>query len=271
MKRRTLAAGLAVLVWAPLPAAAQTAPADTISSDDPPSTALPERTGMYRPYRPGERLVYETSVGFLGRVGQGSMEVGPLDTIRGTPALNLRFQLSASAMFGTLTVEDLLQSWLDPVRMRALRFKKDQKEINYETHRVYEFFPDERRWSRSDGSTEEGPLASETPLDDVSFIYFIRSLPLRVGDRYVLNDYFKEDGNPVVIEVLRRETVRVPAGEFQTVVVKPTIKTDGLFGEGGEAVFYFTVDSLHLLVLMQSRMPVLRSLELRLTSFDLGY
>jgi hypothetical protein len=271
MTRRTLAAGLALLALAPLRAAAQTTPADTTSPDHVASTPLPERTGLYRPYRTGERLVYETWVGFLGRVGQGSMEVGPLETIRGTPALNLRFAFAASAMFGTVTVDDLLQSWLDPVEMRALRFKKDQKEINYETHRVYEFFPDEGRWSRSDGSTEEGRLASASPLDDVSFIYFIRSLPLRVGDRYVLNDYFKEDGNPVVIEVLGRQTVKVPAGEFQTVVVKPTIKTDGLFGEGGEAVFYFTDDSLHLLVLMQSRMPVLRTLELRLTSFDLGY
>ncbi|HZD05122.1 MAG TPA: DUF3108 domain-containing protein, partial [Longimicrobiales bacterium] len=110
-----------------------------------------------------------------------------------------------------------------------------------------------------------------TPLDDVSFLYFVRSLPLKPGDRYVLDDYFKESGNPVVVEVLRRETVKVPAGQFQTVVVKPTIRTEGLFGEGGEAELYFTDDALHLLVMMKSRLPVLRSLDIRLKSFDLGY
>jgi hypothetical protein len=157
--------------------------------------------------------------------------------------------------------------------MRALRFQKDQKELRYETHRVYDFFPEERRWRGVINETrhEEGPLASESPLDDISFIYFVRSLPLRVGDRYVLNDYFRENGNPVVVEVLRKETVRVPAGEFQTVVVKPTIKTDGLFGQGGQAELYFTDDALHLLVQMKSRMPVLRTLEIRLKSFELGY
>jgi hypothetical protein len=157
--------------------------------------------------------------------------------------------------------------------MRALRFQKDQKEVNYETHRIYDFFPEEGRWTGviNETRSEDGALISDTPLDDISFIYFVRSLPLNVGDRYVLDDYFKEDGNPVVIEVLRAETIRVPAGEFQTVVVKPTIKTDGLFGEGGQAEMYFTNDALHLLVQLKARMPVLRTLELRLTSFDLGY
>jgi len=259
-----------LLTLAPAPLAAQNG--DSPAAQEP-SSPLPERTRMYRPYRVGERLTYQTRVGFLGEVGEGWMEVARQDTIRGTPVLNLQLGLRASAVFGAFEVDDLLQSWLDPRTMRALRFQKDQKEISYETHRIYDFFPEEGRWTGVINETkhEDGPLSSDTPLDDISFIYFVRSLPLKVGDRYVLNDYFKEDGNPVVIEVLRRETIRVPAGQFQTVVVKPTIKTDGLFGEGGQAELYFTDDALHLLVQLKARMPVLRTLELRLASFDLGY
>lgn len=259
-----------LLMHAPGALAAQSADSTVTVGN---STPLPERTRMYRPYRVGERLTYQTRVGFLGEVGEGWMEVARQDTIRGTPVLNLQLGLQASAMFGAFEVDDLLQSWMDPRTMRALRFQKDQKEISYETHRIYDFFPEEGRWTGVINETkhEDGPLSSDTPLDDISFIYFIRSLPLNVGDRYVLNDYFKEDGNPVVIEVLRKETVRVPAGQFQTVVVKPIIKTDGLFGEGGQAELYFTDDSLHLLVQLKARMPVLRTLELRLSAFDLGY
>lgn len=267
------AAFLATTALAPRPGSAQDPPPGDPTVDGGPSTPLPERTRMYRPYRVGERLAYRTSVGFLGEVGDGHMTVAGVDTIRGTPTLRLEFELHASAVFGAFTVNDLLQSWLDPVTMRALRFVKDQQELSYETHRIYDFFPEEGRWEvvRNDTIRDDGPLASETPLDDISFLYFVRSLPLEVGDRYVLHDYFEEDGNPVVAEVLRRETVKVPAGQFQTVVVKPTIRTEGLFGQGGEAELYFTDDALHLLVMMKSRLPVLRSLELQLTSFELGY
>jgi hypothetical protein len=281
MMRDSLGTALLVtlLALAPMPLVAQNGHdggSDSGSSpamESEPSTPLPERTRMYRPYRVGERLTYQTRVGFLGEVGEGWLEVARMDTIRGTPVMNLQLGLQASAIFGAFEVDDLLQSWLDPRTMRALRFQKDQKEVNYETHRIYDFFPEEGRWTGviNETRSEDGPLISDTPLDDISFIYFVRSLPLNVGDRYVLDDYFKEDGNPVVIEVLRAETIRVPAGEFQTVVVKPTIKTDGLFGEGGQAEMYFTNDALHLLVQLKARMPVLRTLELRLTSFDLGY
>lgn len=273
MTRTTLLATCTMVALVPRPGAAQDPPDSTGVEAHGPSTPLPERHRMYRPYRVGEHLSYRTSVGFLGEVGEAWLDVAGMDTIRGTPVLELQFGLRASALFGAVKVDDLLRSWLDPEAMRALRFTKDQKEINYETHRVYDFFPEERRWEvvRNDTIRDGGPLASDTPLDDISFLYFVRSLPLEPGHRYVLNDYFEEDGNPVVVEVLRRETVEVPAGQFQTVVVRPVIRTEGLFGQGGQAEMYFTDDALHLLVMMKARMPVLRTLELQLKSFDLGY
>ncbi len=236
------------------------------------STPLPPRHGMYHPYRPGERLEYDAHVGFLGNVGEGILEVRA-DSVRGTPVYNVRLELHASALFGSVTVDDVLQSWLDPATMRALRFQKDQDEPKTHTHQVYEFYPDEGEWRRTDeeGAGESGPLPSANPLDDISFVYYVRALPLEVGNRYVLKDYFRENGNPLVLDVVRKQTVRVPAGQFETIVVRPTIQTTGLFGQGGEAELFFTDDSLHLLVMLKSRLPVLRTLEFRLRSFDLGY
>ena len=154
MIRDTLGTTLLVtfLALSPLPLTAQA------GKDE--ATPLPERTRMYRPYRVGERLTYQTRVGFLGEVGDGWMEVARMDTIRGTPVLNLQLGLQASAMFGAIEVDDLLQSWLDPRTMRALRFQKDQKEVSYETHRVYDFFPEEQRWEGVINETkhEDGPL-----------------------------------------------------------------------------------------------------------------
>ena len=77
-----------------------------------------------------------------------------------------------------------------------------------------------------------------------------------MGDVYTIPRYFQEDGNPVVLKVLRRETVTVPAGTFNTVVVQPMIQTDGLFGKGGEAEVYFTDDTRRMLVQLRSKVPV---------------
>ena len=89
----------------------------------------------------------------------------------------------------------------------------------------------------------DGSLDTSEPLDDVAFLYYARTLPLEVGETYTINRYFREDGNPVVLRVLRKETIRMPAGTFNTIVVQPIIQTDGLFGEGGEAEVYFTDDA----------------------------
>ncbi len=223
---------------------------------------------MYHAFRPGERLVYDAHVGILGGVGEAILEIRP-DSVRGIAVYNTRLELHASALFGTVKLDDLFQSWVDPRTLSSLRFEKQQDEPRTKTHERYDFFPAEGEWRRSDGA-EQGRLSSAYPLDDVSFIYYLRALPLEVGQRYVLNDYFKESGNPVVLDVVRRETIRVPAGEFQTIVVRPTIQTRGLFGQGGEAELYLTDDSYRFLVMLRSKLPLLQSLEFRLKSFETG-
>ena len=114
-------------------------------------------------------------------------------------------------------------------------------------------------------------MPTTEPLDDVSFLYFTRSLPLEVGDEYTLDRYFKESGNPVVIKVLGLETIEVPAGKFETIVVQPFIQTKGMFSQGGEAKLYFTNDERRLLVQMKSKVPVVGSLTLQLKGITEGH
>ena len=70
----------------------------------------------------------------------------------------------------------------------------------------------------------------------------------RAPSNYTLRRYFKEDGNPVVIQVLRRDTREVEGVEYNTLVIKPLIQTDGMFSEGGEAELHFTDDERRHLV-----------------------
>ena len=220
------------------------------------------------PFGVGERMTYKVRLGIVGDVGSGSLEVVDLDTIHGRQTYELRFQLKGGVAFAK--VDDDFRSWLDTRSLFSRRFKQDQKEVRYERHRTIDFFPEERRWRTTDGK-ESGVLPTAEPLDDVSFLYFLRTIPLEVGKTYSFNRYFKDDGNPVTVKVLRKQNVNIPEmGVFRTIVVQPIIKTKGLFSEGGKAEIYFTDDEKRILVQLKSKVKVLKSLDMTLQRYEPG-
>ena len=215
------------------------------------------------PFEVGERLEYKVKLGIFN-AGEGSLEVAAIDSVRGNPAYHAIMRIDGGIWLAR--VRDVFQTWFDTRTLTSLRFVQDQNEVGSERYRDYEMFPERGVWERRDDE-EVGDLPTPLPLDDISFVYFIRTLPLEVGDVYTFNRYFKETGNPVIVRVLRKEEKEVPAGIFKTIVVQPIIRTRGIFGEGGEAELYFSDDDRRALVYMKSNIPVLPgSLTLHLTS-----
>ncbi|MCU0623470.1 MAG: DUF3108 domain-containing protein [Gemmatimonadaceae bacterium] len=215
---------------------------------------------MRRPFAVGERLDYDVRFSRL-RVGRASMEVASLDTVRGRPAFRTTFRVKGGTWF--YHVEDVLESWIDTTRFQSLRFVQDYEEGGRSHERRYEFFP-ERQAYRERADTSDQPSVLE-PLDDGSFLYFVRTLPLEPGRTYEFPRYFRPDRNPVRLRVLRRERVRVPAGTFDAIVVQPLIKARGVFAEGGEARLWLRDDSTRILLQMTSKLPF-GSLNLHLTA-----
>jgi hypothetical protein len=134
---------------------------------------------------------------------------------------------------------------------------------DYEQDRTYEFFPERRVYVRNG---EEKPGVAE-PLDEGSFIYFMRTIPLEVGRTYEFHRYYNAERNPVVIKVLRLEHITVPAGEFDAIVVQPIIKSRGLFSETGHAEVWFAADSTRRVLRLKSKLS-LGTLYLELKSAD---
>jgi len=225
-------------------------------------------SAAHAPFGPGERLEYQVKLGLMN-VGESYLSVQRVDTVRGYPTYHLDLRIDASTAFGLARMNDRYQSWLDTRTLVSRRFIRDIDETGYQGRRVFEIYPEEKRWERLDeDKAEETP--SILPLDEISFLYYVRTLPLKVGEEYQLNRYFKLDGNPVTVKVLRRERVTVPAGTFDAIVVQPVIRTSGLFGEGGEAELYFTDDPHRHLVFLRSKVPVVGSLSLHLTDLAPG-
>ena len=203
-----------------------------------------------RPFVPGERLTYDVEFGPL-KVGTGTMEVRGLETIRGREAYHTVFRISGGIPL--YRVDDTFESWFATDDLSSLRFHQDQNEGQKDRERRYEIFPERRTYDETTGDKGEQPSVAQ-PLDDGSFIYFVRTVPLEVGRSYEFQRYFKPDRNPVTIRVLRRERVTVPAGTFDAVVIQPIIKTKGVFSEEGRAELWLSDDERRLILQMKSQL-----------------
>jgi Protein of unknown function (DUF3108) len=211
------------------------------------------------PFALGERFTYDLKFGKL-KVGEGTMETLGVETIRGIEAWHTRFRVRGGVPF--YRVDDVLESWFARDGLYSLRFVQDLEEGGKVRERRYEMFPERQVFREGDGPEQPSVTA---PLDDGAFLYFLRTLPLEAGQTYSFDRYFRPDRNPVVIRVLGRETVKVPAGTFQTIVIQPVIKSRGIFSEKGEARIWLTDDARRMMVQMKSKTKI-GSLNLYLTS-----
>ena len=203
------------------------------------------------PFETGEKLTFDVRFGGL-KVGTGRMEVLGLQNVRGREAWHTRFTVKGGIPL--YRVNDRMESWIDSRSFESLRFVQDLQEGRRDKERTFEIYPDRGTYSEN-GEAEHAPSV-EDPLDDAAFLYFVRTIPLEVGQTYEFNRYFRPDRNPVRIRVLRKETVTVPAGKFETIVIQPIIKSKGIFSEKGEAQMWLTDDPRRLLVQMKSNLSI---------------
>ncbi len=229
--------------------------------------AAPSQRQMRVPFGIGEKFAYDVRLGSL-KVGSSAMEVRSIESIRGRDAWHTTFWLKGGTFF--YRVNDVFESWIDVETFSSLRFVKQLEEGTEDRAQQYEIYPERGLYvnQRNDKPTRTLPTVRQ-PLDDGSFLYFIRTIPLVVGESYDFSRYFIPDRNPVRIKVLRRERITVPAGTFNAIVVQPVIKTKGIFSEDGHAEVWLSDDSARMVLQLKSRL-VFGSLNLYLTSYSLA-
>jgi len=222
----------------------------------------------------GERMEYSVTWGRL-RLGEGSLAIEAIDTIGGHPAYRVALEMWGGPPF--YRVQDRQVTWIRPRPLSSVRFEQRISEGSYKRDTRYEFDVSGLTYDRYDmrdgewrpRESETGIDIPENALDDLSYLFLARLLPLEVGQRYEFERYFRDSGNPLVIEVLRREEIRVPAGTFRTIVLRPIIRTEGAFGEDGEAELYLTDDDRRAIVRLKTSMRV-GSGNMFLTSYEPG-
>ena len=99
-------------------------------------------------------------------------------------------------------------------------FIRDVHEFRYRSFKEWAIYPEERRWDQLDDADEAGTMSTSTPLDELSFLFWLRTLPLEVGETYT-RTWFSDE----VPQKVLKSVTRVPAGGLTTTLELTEIRT----------------------------------------------
>jgi hypothetical protein len=214
------------------------------------------------PFSVGEKLTYQVSVAKGGKVGTATMWIeGPID-VRGTSTYLFRFDSRIRIAF--LSAVSRSSSWFDPIRGSSLRFSKHEQNPLTHSDEAVDLFPDRKEWKSAGGQISESP--TNTPLDELSFMYFIRTLPMIPGTTYSFDRHFDIARNPITVNVIRREVIPTPMGELRVILVEMRVRDPQHYKGEGIIRIHLTDDDCRLPARIESTMPVVGTATLTIAS-----
>lgn len=214
----------------------------------------PSGEAISPPFGAGERLTFEIKYGFVS-AGTAMMAIPDIVRERGHTCYHIVSVAESNPVFSVFfTVRDVAESYLDVRRLVPLRFEKHLREGDFRADDVV-LFDRDRHIALYPKKGQVVPLAYDAQ-DILSSLYYVRMMDLRVGTPVYIENHADKKNYPLEIRVLKEERVRVPAGEFDCIVVEPVMRTTGLFRHKGTLTVWLTKDPSHIPVLMKSKVAI---------------
>jgi hypothetical protein len=106
-----------------------------------------------------------------------------------------------------------------------------------------------------DGKKEEFQVG-ENIHDPLSGFFSVRRTELNVGKPVTVRIFDSKKVWDVEVEVLKKEMITVPAGTFHTILIKPKMKSEGIFLRKGDIYIWLTDDERKLPVMLRTKAPI---------------
>jgi hypothetical protein len=135
------------------------------------------------------------------------------------------------------------------IRIREGRHRRD-KEVIFDRKKNKATFKD---YINNEKKDFDLPV---TVFDPISSFYYLRTLKLEEGKSVYVTVFDSKKLWNVEIQILRKETISLPTGTFNTIVVKPLMKSEGIFNRKGEILIWLTDDMKHIPVKLQTKVAV---------------
>jgi hypothetical protein len=214
----------------------------------------------------GERLEFSVKYGKLP-AGNAVLEIPRIidwDGYRCYEVLSTAQSNDVVSVF--YRVRDTVKTIIDVDGIFPRKFWKKLHEGGYQTDKTT-LFDQKNHLAITDSDT----IPTYTFVQDAfSSLYFARTQELVPGQELYIDNHTSKKNFPLTLKVLKKEKVKVPAGEFKCVVVEPVMRAEGIFKAKGRIWVWLTDDEYKMPVLMKTEVFFLGSISAQLKSFVRG-
>lgn len=93
-------------------------------------------------------------------------------------------------------------------------------------------------------------------FDPLSSFYYLRTLKLVVGEPVYVTMFDSKKVWNVEVQVLRKEKVTLPTGTVDTILIKPLMKSEGIFYKKGDIYIWLTDDEKRIPVKLRTKVAI---------------
>lgn len=97
---------------------------------------------------------------------------------------------------------------------------------------------------------------NKSTLDPLSSFYYVRTLPLEVGESVFIDVFDSKKLYKAEVQVLKREVIETSAGTFKTLLIKPIVRSEGIFFRKGDILIWLTDDSRKIPVMLKTKVGI---------------
>jgi len=201
------------------------------------------------PFSIGETLEFDLKVNII-KAGHAKLQVIGEEIVDENQTYHIKYTVKSNRYVDRLFyVRDQVDSWLDKNGLFTRKFMKNIREGSYR-------YKLEAKMNYIDSTltSEDEVFQIDSEIrDPFSLFYYLRSIPLKVGQKLSFKTFDNGQFVDFHIIVHRKENVRVPAGRFRCLVIEPYRKGKTLFKQKGDMRIWLTDDDRRLPVKIETK------------------
>ena len=198
----------------------------------------------------GETLRYDMSWGIFSG---GVMTITTSEPLPFQDRSAYKIELSAISndfISRFFVVRESITSWIDADSFQSLRYEKHSVEgRRVEDERIDFDLAARSAWREGRAVAFDPPV-----FDSLSSVFYLRTRALTPGEPVELEVVSGKHAYRLAVDVLPRELVHTPAGDFWAQKIHPKMKGEGLLKKGGDLWLWLALDSRRTPVVIRSKL-----------------
>ncbi len=208
-------------------------------------------------YKVGDKLTFEIS--YFGAVGgTAKLTVVDIQKVNGRDAYHIVSVAKTTKLFSRFYyVRDVIETFIDTKDFYSVGMKIDQHEgkSKKKSEVIFDHKNSKAIIIKENNRKVVYDIVNGVQ-DSLSSLFYVRLNDLEVGKDLVFDTYASRKNWQLVVKVLKKERIKVKAGTFNTIKVKPLLKYNDVFINKGDVFIWLTDDERKIPVKMKSKIVI---------------